>query len=300
MTRLPCRWSLVILGVLVCTACGEDLPTAPPHGLEVATPDSQPHGEAIRAYGTLQPGAWSAVVEKEWTEVRDGGEPRHGRAVLDLRLRRLQEGDTFRSTVEVVVVETEGIATEYVRRFDGLRASVTHDEAGRPDPATLRFDGSAPAEARSFLSGFWVVGLLGAMPWFPPGPLREGQAWSRERLGTMGVPTTLGTRHRIAPRVSGGGRLEAVRVEGGETVLDIHLDGLVEASGAGRTAGGSEAVDFGMRNRGMATFRARDGLPLHWQMEERVRLSRVVNGVESLLDVTLEVRGHTRPLPHER
>jgi hypothetical protein len=273
-------------------ACGEDRVRVEPHGLVVVPLEADARGPAIETLGGVRPGTWKGSVRKRWTEVRGGGAARRGSAVLRLQVETYEAGDALETRIRVEVAEADGLAESYVRRFDGVEARVGHEGPGRASGRAVRVDGSAPRGAEDFLRGFWLAGLAGATPWFPAGSLRLGSTWPRAHLGERARLAKLPTLDGTPPRLAGGGRLEEVFVEDGETWLRIRIDGLVEAEGTR----GHEAVSEGLRDYGVGVFSARDGMPRSWTLKEEVRIHHVSRGLATKRSVTLEVEGSLTPV----
>jgi hypothetical protein len=290
-TRMASRPTL-LLAALVLAGCGFDRPAPPDHGLTLEALVAAPTGASVETFHDLRAGRWRVEVVKRWRK-GVGDAEQTGRAVLDLFVETRAQDAEWESRVEVRVREAEGIAKGYVRAFDGLRFSLAHDATGRPDPSSLRFDAVAPQGARSFLRGFWPAGLFGATPWFPAGTLRQGDVWTREDLGAVALPDdVIGAEDaRVLPE--GGGRLESVESRDGETILVVRLETLLTVDGERRSLGGIEPVRLGIRDRGRATVRARDGLPLAWSLVEDIVIGEIVEGRTQRTELTLTVEGRT-------
>ena len=290
-TRLASRPILLLVAVTLA-GCGFDHPDPPDHGLALEALVSAPTGPLVETFDDLRAGQWRIEAVKRWRK-GVGGAEQTGRAVLELLVETVANDAGWESRVEVRVREAEGIATGYVRAFDGLRFRLAHDATGRADPSSLRFDAVAPRGARSFLRGFWPAGLFGATPWFPAGALRQGDVWTREDLGAVALPDdVIGAEDaRVLPE--GGGRLESVESRDGETILGVRVETLLTVDGERRSLGGIEPVRLGIRDRGRATVRARDGLPLAWSLVEDIVIGEIVEGRTQRTELTLTVEGRT-------
>jgi hypothetical protein len=292
VSNVRLRWLLLLGCACACFACGGDLPKAQSHGLEIEELEDTARGDPVPTYTDVRPGRWKAVIVKSWVGA-DGDTEREGHAVLHLDIERRREDEGLRTYTSFAVVESGGLGRRHDGSFDGLRVSVAHDEEGRPDPDTLRFEAQAPPEARSFLRGFWLGGLAGATPWLPAGSLRTGQAWPRASLGPVHRPDELAGAVRADLGVRGGGRLEDIAREDGEARLELRLETLVDLDAAMRRHGAGAAVNLGIRDRGEATVRARDGLPIRWTLIEDTVLDQVTEEGSKRRAGTLRVQGTT-------
>ncbi len=289
MIRATLLVAALFATAFLCAGCGPNDIQLEPHGLEAAPVVPSPEGEPLTLYTDVRPGRWRVDVTKKWTESRAGGPERIGTARLALDLEILVANGETRSTVEVSVLDATGLAAQYVAGFDGLKVSLAHDADGRPNPATLVFEAEASPHARSFLRGLWLAGLAGATPWFPPGALRQGDAWPRSRLGEAAYLMNTTTTGDDLPRFSGGGRVLSIQEEDGEEVVSFSFDGLVEQD----VRRGSEAAASGMHDLGTLVVRARDGLPLTWTLTQEYRLRHVKHGIRDTRDIRLEVEAKT-------
>lgn len=295
MTTRLVSWPCILAAALACAGCGADFPEPPAHGLIIEVLEATPTGEPVATFTDVRPGRWKIEVEKTWRR-KEGPLEKEGQAALDLFVETLAKNAGWETHVEIRVRRAEGIAEEYVRAFDGLRYRVAHDEQGRPDPSTLRFDAVAPRGARMFLRGLWPAGLPGSTPWFPARPLRVGDTWTREELGDTLTQEDLADAEQARLLFEGGGRLEAVDRLDGETVLDVRLVALLTVEEMRWRAGVAEARGLGIRDRGRGTFRARDGLPLNWSLAEDIVVGTVADGVTERIELTLRVEGRTTEL----
>lgn len=281
----------LLVAVLVVGGCGLDRPEPPDLGLAIEALASAPRGAAVATFSEVPTGRWTAVVDKRWRRREAAGEGAEvGTARIEALLETAAKNAGWETHVEIRVRRAEGLASTFVQSFDGLRFHYGYDARGRPDPTTLRFEAAAPKGARSFLRGFWPAGLLGATPWLPERSVREGEVWSRDDLGAE-LPDDVAPGARI--RGEGGARLESVRAEGDETVLDVRLETLLTIDGERRTIGAVEPIRLGIRDRGRATIRARDGRPLAWTLEEDVVVAQVLDDDAARTELTLTVEGLT-------
>ena len=293
MIRRHAPWLLsavAMLGLAV-SGCG-DRPAPPDHGLTLEELVAAPTGESVETFTDVRAGRWRVNVEKTWRR-RVATAEQVGGADLELLVETLAKNAGWETRVEVRVLSADGIAEGFVRAFDGLRFHFAHDPQGRPDPTTLRFDAVAPKGTRSFLRGFWPAGLFGATPWLPARALCLGETWSREDLGAVALPGDVIGAEDADLTSEGGGRLEHLEERVGETVLTVRLETLLTVDGERRGLGGIEPLRLGIRDRGRATIRARDGLPLEWSLVEDIVVGETVEGRTQRTELTLTVEGRT-------
>lgn len=281
------RAPAAVLVLVLLAGCGVDPLVATPHGLTVTPLESRPGGPEIVIPEKAGEGRWTGTVRKQWTESRGGGPPKTGRAVLRLEVLRAREHGVLASRISIDVAEAEGLGETFLRKFDGLAFTLRHDDRDRPEPATIRFEAKASAASKTFLSGLWLAGLAGVAPWIPRRTVRVGEAWSRRDLGVEAALSAAAGIARAKPRLLGGGRAEILGNAKGARTLSVKLDTLVDVESSTR----SEALSFGILDRGALTMDVRQGLPLLWSLEERTRLNELRGTGERTVEVVLHVDG---------
>jgi hypothetical protein len=169
----------------------------------------------------------------------------------------------------------------------------------------LEGDANAAAEAQSMIENLFFAGLAASPPWLPPRPVRVGEAWSVAEGFRHPALARIEERRREPgvtlpePSFRATARLEAVREEGGERVLEVRLDALLEMRGEAESGGAKTHVEFADRVHGTAIVSARTGLPLRVEVVHERHDEERHEGFEGVTEVSGRWEIQVRPVPSE-
>jgi len=307
--------TVLLLALAALGGCGRD--DEPSHDLAVERLESRPEGAPIPWGGGIAAGAeWQADARLTMhvrRSVHGGPGPGEARVeggariAIRQRFERAAAGG-LSTSFSLDYVEAEGENLQHFLALPATHGRADLDAHLRAVPGSLRFEGdaNAAAEAQSMIESLFFGGLASSPPWLPPRPVRLGEAWSvaegfrhpalariEERRRKEGVELPEATFRATA-------RLEAVREEGAEQVLDVRLDSLLEMRGEARRKGVGTHVEFADRVHGTAVISAKTGLPLSVDVVHERHDEERHEGFEGVTEVRTRWVVTARPTASDR
>ena len=292
-------------------ACGDQSPAVPGHGLESPALESAPKGEAFAPAHDFEDGmAFKAVISLTTDVFKKGTEG--GRAIdqkLGLRAtlehtwvihKPTAEAPTT-SEIELRYVAAEGELAEEILQRAPITGRLAHDATGAAVPGSLQLSGGTKPEQLEVLDlvgSLLFAGYGGAPSWFPPHPVREGEAWAlAPHLRLRAVANLRGRARELGvsapePTFQGTAKLRRVLQGPNGPRLELELDALIELEGALRQDDGrSGSMSTGDRFQGQAVIDAQTGVPVSFDVSHTHRQHVRSAGDDVTIGSTTTVRG---------
>lgn len=273
MPRIPLLLSCLL--PLALAACGDEVPTPDPHGLEIETQDSNPEGTAISvAYAFEDKETWRADIYLDASQQASRGD---GKAPM-------QKGSS-QSTIELhqTYHAAERPYSESRLRFVRVASSqgdvdppigetigrFEHAKSGRPRADTRKLSGQNIPTSETLYGSMMLAGLAGSGAWIPDRPIRKGESWPAEDVLTPRMVRILLQQGRATgvtmpgPRFHGTVRVAALKPDGaGGGTVELEIRSLIEVIGPMTSGSERGAIEMGYRVKGTAIVDLRTGLPL--------------------------------------
>ncbi len=278
------RWTTACLLACACLlgSCGNEEPTATPHGLKTEVLKNEPTGDPVTVtFGLAADARWTGdlnlkVFQKSITRTDGRTIPSSNEAEMSLSIeeRALAEPAGQRETKIRYRQGRSSHPESNVDTQDGVSAvRFRVDAQGLPVKDSVTVTGDHTPGTQSMIDSMLLAGIASSASWVPRRPVRVGEAWEASEVVESGEVRRLLKLDRqqgvkMPPPVQTGRvRVEGLREHKGRLTLDLRINVLVSANGSVADGTNSGDMSLGWHLQGTCSVDVLTGLPIAIELE---------------------------------